>query len=48
MADLQELHRLIENGSITEPEFEAREAVLLDRLDALSGKSADTGTGGVV
>jgi hypothetical protein len=48
MADLQELHRQIERGAITEQEFEAREAVLLDRLEVLSGKSADNGTGGVV
>lgn len=48
MADLQELHRLIERGAITEQEFETREALLLDRLDVLSGKSAENGTGGVV
>jgi hypothetical protein len=48
MADLQELHREIERGSITEQEFEAREVVLLDRLEVLSGKSAAKGTGGVV
>nr|WP_294552326.1 gas vesicle protein GvpG [uncultured Rhodopila sp.] len=48
MADLQELHRQIERGTITEQEFETREAVLLDRLEVLSGKSADNGTGGTV
>ena len=47
MSDLQELHRQIERGSITEPEFELREAALLDQLEGLSGKGADKGTGGV-
>ena len=37
MADLQELHRLIERGEITDAEFDARETPLLDRLEALSG-----------
>ncbi len=37
MAELQELHRLIERGAVAEPAFDAREAVLLDRLEALSG-----------
>ncbi len=37
MAELQELHRLIERGDIAEAAFDAREAVLLDRLEALSG-----------
>ena len=37
MSALQELHRLIERGEITEAEFEERETVLLDRLDAMSG-----------
>ncbi len=46
MSDLQELHRQIENGAITEPEFELRETVLLDRLEALSGNGAEKGTGG--
>nr|WP_294526941.1 gas vesicle protein GvpG [uncultured Rhodopila sp.] len=46
MADLQELHRQIERGSITEPEFELREAALLDQLEGLSGNGADKGTGG--
>jgi hypothetical protein len=47
MSDLQELHRQIERGSITEPEFELREAALLDQLEGLSGNGADKGTGGV-
>jgi hypothetical protein len=37
MAELQELHRRIENGDIAEADFDAQEAALLDRLDALSG-----------
>jgi hypothetical protein len=40
MAALQELHRLIERNEITEAEFEEREGVLLDRLDAMSGGGA--------
>jgi Gas vesicle protein G len=40
MADLQELHRLIERGTITDAEFDAREGPLLDRLDALSGNGS--------
>ncbi len=46
MAALQELHRQIETGAITEAQFDLREAELLDRLEALSGGSADKGTGG--
>ncbi len=37
MAELQELHRLIERGTIDEATFEAREAALLDRLEAHDG-----------
>jgi hypothetical protein len=46
MAALQELHRLIERGAITEAEFDTREAALLDRLDALSGSGAEAETEG--
>jgi hypothetical protein len=46
MAELQELHRLIERGAIAESEFDMREAALLDRLETLSGDGADTRTGG--
>ena len=35
MVALQELHRLIERGTITEAEFDEREAVLLDKMDEL-------------
>ena len=34
-AQLQQLYVMLESGSITEAEFDAREAELLDRLDAL-------------
>lgn len=37
MAELQELHRLVERGEIADAAFDEREAVLLDRLDRLSG-----------
>lgn len=47
MADLQELHRQIERGAITEPEFDLREAALLDQLEGLSGNGAAKGPGGV-
>jgi len=47
MAELQELHRSVERGSIAEDEFDMREAALLDRLDGLSDKTADPGTSSV-
>jgi len=34
-AQLQELYRMLESGSITDTEFDAREAELLDRLEAM-------------
>lgn len=37
-AELSELYMRLETGQITEAEFEARERVLLDRLDAIRGK----------
>jgi hypothetical protein len=43
MAELQELHRSIESGAITEAAFNSREAALLDRLEALSGGGTITG-----
>ena len=33
--ELSELHRKLETGAITEPDFEAREKELLDRLDRI-------------
>ncbi len=35
-ADLSELYLMLEKGRITEEEFDAREKMLLDRLDAIS------------
>lgn len=35
-ADLSELYLMLETGRITEEEFDAREKMLLDRLDAIS------------
>jgi hypothetical protein len=37
-ARLQELYRRLEAGQLTEPEFEAQEAELLDRLDAIAAR----------
>lgn len=34
---LSELYMMLETGKITEDEFDEREAILLDRLDALEG-----------
>ncbi len=38
MAELSELYRALENGALTEAEFDAREGKLLTRLDSLQGK----------
>jgi hypothetical protein len=38
MADLSALHQALDEGAITEPEFDAREHQLLDRLDRLHAK----------
>ena len=43
-AELSELYMMLETGRITEAEFEARERVLLDRLDAIRGQGADSST----
>lgn len=37
MAELSELHRALDRGQVTEAEFDAREQVLLQRLDSLQG-----------
>ena len=34
VCDLQELYMLLETGKITEREFQEKETILLDRLDA--------------
>ncbi|MGO9134315.1 MAG: gas vesicle protein GvpG [Methylovirgula sp.] len=44
MASLTELHRALDEGAITEAEFEKREGELLDQLDHLhlmDGRDAD-------
>lgn len=42
-ASLSDLHMLLETGKLSEAEFEARERVLLDRLDALREQGAEAG-----
>jgi len=39
--ELSELHRKLETGAITEPDFEAREKELLDRLDRIREQTED-------
>jgi ABC-type phosphate transport system auxiliary subunit len=41
-ARLRELHQRLEAGQLTEAEFEAQEAQLLDRLDALAERKGAT------
>jgi len=38
-AELGELHRSLESGAVGEPEFDAREREILDRLDQLKARS---------
>jgi hypothetical protein len=45
MADLTALHRALEEGRITEAEFDAREGKLLDRLDRLHAQAQVEGEG---
>ena len=40
-AELSELYMMLETHQITEEEFAAREATLLDRLDRVEAKDAD-------
>jgi hypothetical protein len=40
-ARLRELYLLLESGQLGEQEFEEQEAELLDRLEALTGRSED-------
>jgi hypothetical protein len=40
-AELSELYMMLETHQITEEEFTAREATLLDRLDRVEAKDAD-------
>ena len=41
MAELTSLHRELDEGKITEQEFDARESVLLSRLDGIQNDDAD-------
>jgi hypothetical protein len=48
-AELGHLHAMLESGRLGEDEFDARERILLDRLDALDQQLADaagSGNGG--
>jgi hypothetical protein len=45
MADLAALHRALDNGALTEAEFDGREALLLQRLDRLHGEEASDASG---
>ena len=45
MAELSALHSDLENGAITEDEFNARESSLLDRLDRSISKDGGDGDG---
>jgi hypothetical protein len=40
-AELSELYMMLETHQMTEEEFAAREAMLLDRLDRVEAKDAD-------
>jgi hypothetical protein len=46
-ARLRELYQRLESGQLSEQEFEAQEAELLDRLDAITGQEEgrEDGTG---
>ncbi|MGD1000293.1 MAG: gas vesicle protein GvpG [Candidatus Brocadiia bacterium] len=43
-AELTELYRMLETGGITSDEFDAREARLLDRLDAIEAPQRESET----
>jgi hypothetical protein len=42
VTELEDLHRLLESGGLSEAEFDRREGELLDLLDALRAKGAQT------
>lgn len=42
-AELSDLYMMLETGKISEEEFDARERVLLDRLDAIEERGAILG-----
>lgn len=45
-AELSELYMMLETGKITEGEFDARERILLDRLDAIQKTPGAAGENG--
>jgi hypothetical protein len=44
-AELSQLHAMLESGRLSEDEFDARERIILDRLDALEEQLAGGGEG---
>ena len=46
MTELTALHRELDEGKITEDEFDAREHVLLDRLDGMQSDDGDESDNG--
>ncbi len=50
-AELSQLHAMLETGRLSEDEFDARERIVLDRLDAIEdqlGDRAESGDGGSI
>jgi hypothetical protein len=45
MAELSTLHRALDRGAITQADFDAREQVLLHRLDRLHGEGGTNADG---
>jgi len=45
MAELSALHRALDTGAITQADFDAREQVLLQRLDRLRGEDGTNANG---
>ena len=41
MADLADLHRALDAGTLSDEDFDAKEAVLLERLDRLTETGGD-------
>jgi hypothetical protein len=44
-AELSQLHAMLESGRLTEEEFDVRERIILDRLEAVEDQRAGTGEG---
>jgi hypothetical protein len=45
-AELGQLHAMLESGRLSEDEFDVRERIVLDRLDAVEEHLAGDGAGG--